>query len=157
MEKYKSFLDRHFVTLGLLFALLLTLAVLIGMIYLHSRPFDIAELEEHNAKLELIKEDFSNVMSLKNTTVNIYEDEIKVTFAGDDVLFTSFFDSNGNYLNHEIEDNRLTPDIFSWIFGLLFAFIVGVGVACLIEQILRLPIYISLLIAKKQSKRYNNL
>lgn len=90
MKKYANFFIQNFEKIGCIGGLIATVIMVIFLITLSFKPVNTTELAEHNANLELLKQDFSNILLLDDATIKIEQDGISVEFTGNEYILKAF-------------------------------------------------------------------
>jgi len=148
MEKYKDFMANRYYVWQFVIAVLITALVVMLLIYASKQQLPTDELGEYNEKLELLKQDFSNITKMENATIEVRKSDVVVEFNGVYSSFKSFFDTEGNYIRSETIDQRLTSNFGLCFCMFCFSFIVAYVLTYVIKLVLYIPIGIDMLVNK---------
>lgn len=159
MEKYKNYMLDKFDVWQVVIAILCAAVVLFAIIAEMGTPVDFAELENHYAQLETIKQDTTNMHRLKNVDISIEGNSMTIRFNGKYHNLKAYFDENKNYVNATVEDNRIGSNIIVSIFAVLLAACFAYIATYLLLPVLYIPLFIHKLIKyikkKWQGKKQN--
>ena len=145
MEKYKRFVSgEYFNFIAFAFGIMLAIIMIIALVTSGSKPMDTTELEEHNVKIQLLEQDFSNITSMENVSAKTDENGIIVTFEGVECSLKAHFTKEGILDYSEIIDERLTSNFGACFMLVLMTFVCGACFVFIIQGVLYIPIAIML-------------
>lgn len=140
MEKYKNYLENKYKVWQIVMSILAAVAMLIFICVEMCVPIDSPELEAHFEQLEMLKQDTANISELENATIDINADGMTVTIKGKTNDLKAVFDTEHNYVNAEIVDNRVGSNLLISIFAIIIAFGYGYILSFAVLTILYIPV-----------------